>query len=430
MKKLLSKIFALSQTATAKNTYIVFLGNFVAAFLGMLSMVFITRRLGPSKFGAFSVSFSLLSLLANVGDLGLNFALVKEVSKSRAKNEPGRFEKIFWTVFWIKLAFCLFLGTIGILTNRYISISFLKSPASMFANKLVFIMLFPSVFYDLVRVGLQALKRFKESALIYILANVLKLLLIIILFLCWPNFSDYIWLYLLTPFLASLFFLKTINLKIKLIFSKIEFKRLFGFASWMAISVILAAIGENLNIFMVSAKLSSFETGIYAAAEKFTLPITIFTGALGTVLITRTSEFLELSHIKKFLKKVVLLQGLIFFLFLLALPFSFLLPYILGGQYSPSVVILQILLVGNFFRTAITLLNAIFYPLNKSIIFALDAFIQVVLLLILNNIFIPLFQAKGAAISLFFVNVVIFIFNYFFLFYQLRLHEKKAINLG
>ena len=198
----------------------------------------------------------------------------------------------------------------------------------------------------------------------------------------------------------------------------------------MAVSVIFAAIGENLNVFMVSSKLASFQTGIYSAAEKFILPFYLFAGALGTVLISRTSEFLELSHIKSFIKKVAVLQLVLLFLCLSILPFTFLLPFLLGQEYLPSVEILQILVVGSYFRLAITPLNSVFYPLGKSIIFALDSILQVTLLFFLNKIFLHQFQAKGAAFSLVITNIVIFITNYVFLYFILKKYEKKAGNLG
>lgn len=427
MKEKIREIINLGRTKTAKNTYIVFIGNSISAFLGMLAIIYLSRRLGPAGFGIFSIAFALSSLLTNLADFGLNFALVKEVSQSRARNETDRQDKIFSTVLVVKIFICFFISIIGLVGNRWLSINLLRSPEAIEFNKIVFIFLLFDVFYDLVRVYFQALKKFLESTLIYICANIIKLLLIIILYFLWPSFNYYILIYVLAPFLAVLFFASQI--KIKFAFHVKEFYKLTRFASWMAVSVVLSAIGENLNIFMVSAKLSSFETGIYSAAEKFILPITIFTGAIGAVLITRTSEFIELKHVKKFIKKIILLQGIIFFLFIFVFPLTNFLPLLLGKQYTSSVVILKILLIGYFFRTAISSLNSVFYPLNKSIIFAIDSFIQIVILLILNHFLIPLFQARGAAFSLVIVNIVIFITNYLFLFYWLRKYENKTLNL-
>ena len=107
-----------------------------------------------------------------------------------------------------------------------------------------------------------------------------------------------------------------------------------------------------------------------------------------------------------------------------------LLPFLLGKEYLSSVGVLQILFMAGFFQLAITPLNSVFYPLNKSVIFAIDSVIKVVLLFILNQKLILNFQAKGAALSLLIANMVIFIINYLFLYFVLKHNEKKAINLG
>ena len=117
-------------------------------------------------------------------------------------------------------------------------------------------------------------------------------------------------------------------------------------------------------------------------------------------------------------------------MFALAVPLANLLPFILGSEYQSSVGILQILIIAHYFTAAITPLNSVFYPLNKSIIFAIDSILKVPLLFGLNQLFINQWRAKGAALSLVFVNLTVFIVNYLFLFYQLRKHGQKNISLG
>lgn len=430
MRKEISKIINLAKTTTAKNTYLVFVGNSVAGFLGMIAMILVSRLLGPVAFGVFSVAFAFFTLLVKFGDLGLNFALVKDISQSRAKGQSEKIQRIFLTVFWLKVIIAFFIVAIGYFSSDIVSIKLFNSPMSVTSNRLVISLFFLDIFYDLVRVYFEANKRFLESTLIYIVANFLKLIFLVITFLFLPNFKELILIYILTPFIAGLLFFPKTKIKLKFAIYKSEFISLMRFSSWMAVSVIFAAIGENLNVFMVSSKLSSYETGIYSAAEKFILPFAIFAGALSTVLITRTSEFLELRHIKNFIKKVITLQFFLLILFTLIFPFAFVLPLLLGKEYQPSVIVLQVLIIANFFRMAITPLNSVFYPLNKSIIFALDSIIQVVFLFILNQKFILKYQAQGAALSLLITNIIIFVFNYLFLYFVLKRHEKKAVSLG
>jgi O-antigen/teichoic acid export membrane protein len=429
MKEKLIKLFNLSKTQTAKNTYIVFIGNGIAGFLGVFPMIFISRQLGPVGFGTFSVAFALFTLMTKLTDLGLNFSLVKNISQSRVRGEKSKIKRFFWSSFWFKICMSLFWGILGLIFARPISVKIFNSPGSLFYNQLVFILIFLFVFYDLLKVYFQAMKKFIKSSLMYVLSNLIKFLAVGFIYILSLNFNNFILIYILAPFLAGLYFFNKSDLKVRFKFYIREFKQLAGFASWMAVSVLFSALGENLNIFMVSARLNAFETGIYSAAEKFILPVLLFTAALATVLTSRASEFSELSHIKKFIKKIMLLQLIMFFIFLLAVPAANIVPFILGKDYITSIAVLQILIVANFFRSAITPLNSVFYPLNKPVIFVINSIMQFAGLFGLNQFLIPLYQAKGAALSLVIVNIAIFIFNYLFLFLQIkrkeRIHEYK-----
>jgi len=424
MRKIIDKLTRLAFTKTAKNTYLVFAGNSLAGFLGMILMVLVSRRLGPEKFGVFSVSFALLSLLAKFADLGFNFAMVKNISQARVHNNQKRIKKIFETVFTSKVFLSIIITVIGYFTVPFLSNQLFKSPQSLLPNKLLMIFFAFFVFYDLVKVYFQANKRFLESTLVYITANIFKLFLVLVALIIGLGLQWLIFIYVLAPFLSGLVFFGKTGQKIVLNFDKKEFKKLFKFSMWMGISVVLAALAENLNVFMISSKLSEYETGVYSAAEKFILPFSIFSGALATVLISRVSEFLELGQIKRFIKKVLFLQALFLIAMIGIIPFTPLITVLLGKAYGPSVQILQILIAAVYFQMAITPLNSVFYPLEKSEIFAIDSAIKVVLLFLLNRRLIGAYGAKGAAYSLLVVNVVIFAVNYLYLFFEIKNYEK------
>lgn len=430
MKEKLFKIFNLAKSTTAKNTYLVFAGNSLAGFFGMVAMILVSRSLGPEAFGVFSIAFALSTLLQRIGDLGLNFAMVKDISQSRARQQPEKIEKIFLTAFWIKVGIVLLLIIPAFIFRNTISIKLFNSWQSIQANNLVIGFFFLDIFYDHVRVYFEANKRFLESIMMYAIANALKIIFILATIIFFASFKQYIVIYLLAPFIVAILFFPRTKIHLRWAFFPKELKCLLKFSSWMAVSVLFAAIGENLNIFMVSSKLTPFETGIYSAADKFTMPFYIFAAAMGTVFISRTSEFIDINHIKSFVKKVIMLQIALLALCGLIFPLTVFLPVLLGSSYQPSVIILQILLIANYFRIAITPLNSVFYPLNKPIIFAVNSITQVVMLFVLNQRLITLFQGRGAAFSLLITNIVIFITNYIFLYFVLRHYEKKANNLG
>lgn len=430
MKEKVARILNLAKSATAKNTYLVFIGNSAAGFFGMVAMILVSRSLGPEAFGVFSIAFALSTLLQKIGDLGLNFAMVKDISQSRARKQPEKIEKIFLTAFWMKVGIVLLIIFPIFILRNFISIKLFNSWQSVQANSLVIGFFFLDIFYDHVRVYFEANKRFLESIMMYVIANALKIISILAAIIFFTSFKQYIVIYIFAPFVAAILFFPRTKINLRWAFFPGELKCLLKFSSWMAVSVLFAAIGENLNIFMVSSKLTPFETGIYSAAEKFIMPFYIFAAAMGTVFISRTSEFLDINHIKSFVKKVMMLQIALLLLCGLIFPLTVFLPVLLGTSYQPSVIILQILLIANYFRIAITPLNSVFYPLNKPVIFAINSITQVVILFVLNQRLITMFQGRGAAFSLLVTNIVIFITNYIFLYFILKKHEQRTVHLG
>jgi len=208
----LKKIISLAQTKTAKNTYLVFVGNSLAGFIGMVLMIILSRILGPSEFGVFSVSFAFFCLLAKFADLGFNFAMVKDISESRAKNEKEKIKRIFETVFCSKIVISLLIGVLGLFSVEFISKKLFNAPLATGSNRLIILLFLFFVFYDVLRVFFQANKRFLESVLMYISANLMKLILILIFLLFWPKFKNYILIYLIAPFVSALPFLPRILL--------------------------------------------------------------------------------------------------------------------------------------------------------------------------------------------------------------------------
>ena len=417
-----TKIIKLIQTKTAKDTFLVFGGNVVAGLIGMVLLIIISRKLGPADFGVFSIAFSLMIMMVKLGDFGLNFALVKDISQSRARRQEAKISKIVLTVFWAKAIICFFLVVTGVFLIPFISLKVFNSLNSLRPNRLVIIFFPLVVFYELIKIYFEANKKFFEGVLMYIITNFIKIIMISsCLFFNLLNPKVAITSYLLSPFLTGLIFLKETKIRLKFYFDKLIFKDLFKFSSWMFLSVIFSALGENLNVFMVSAKLSEFETGIYSAAEKFILPFYVLAASLATVLIPRASELLNLGQVKEFTKKIIFLQIGLLFMFIAIFPLANILPFLLGESFTPSVAILKILIIAS------SPLNSVFYPLNKPFIFAFNAFTQLSLQFLLNQKLIPSFYGRGAALSMLITNIIIFITNFLFLFFLLKSQKKVKI---
>jgi len=75
MKPLKSIFTSIFLSKTARNTFLVFTGNGVSAFLSFLFTVTLVRQLSISDFGYFSALLSLLLLVTDVSDIGIGSSL-------------------------------------------------------------------------------------------------------------------------------------------------------------------------------------------------------------------------------------------------------------------------------------------------------------------------------------------------------------------
>jgi stage V sporulation protein B len=109
------RIKDLATSATAKDTYLMYAGNLLSAFIGFLFILVIARNLSVDDFGVFSAANNLIIIIASLTDIGISSAVVKFVSEKMASNDDGGaynyikagFVLRFWTVLVISM--CIFL---------------------------------------------------------------------------------------------------------------------------------------------------------------------------------------------------------------------------------------------------------------------------------------------------------------------------------
>ena len=59
-------------TATAKDTFVLFVGNIGSAFWGFLFTLFVARSLSVYDFGIFSAALNLVVMLSSLADIGIS----------------------------------------------------------------------------------------------------------------------------------------------------------------------------------------------------------------------------------------------------------------------------------------------------------------------------------------------------------------------
>ncbi len=110
MRRYYERARALATSATAKDTYILFVGNLASAFLGFLFTLLIARALSVAEFGIFSAAANLIVIIVSVSDIGISSGLINFVASFWTKGKKNKANQ------YIKAAFIVRFLTVLVLS--------------------------------------------------------------------------------------------------------------------------------------------------------------------------------------------------------------------------------------------------------------------------------------------------------------------------
>jgi O-antigen/teichoic acid export membrane protein len=345
----------------ARNAAVQFLGQAVPLALGLLTIPFVVRGLGPERFGLLSLAWALIGYFT-MFDLGLGRAATKRVSEVLASGQESAVPPIVWSAVvaqaGLGVAGALLLGVLaGPLVDHV-----LKMPAALVDEARVGLyILAVSVPVFLV---MGSLRGVLEAAQRFDLINIVR-----------------------GPFLASYFIMPLVGVALRFDLRGIiallvlaagaalmayawqcarlfpalrsrprvhvgEFRALLRFGSWISVTAIVAPVLVQLDRFMIGAMLSVAAVGYYAAAYEMVTRLWIVPGSLSATLFpafaalksNRQDERLPLL-LRKAVRQLLLLLGPVV---AILIPFAHdVVRLMFGPEYAArSAVVLQILAVG------------------------------------------------------------------------------------
>ncbi len=83
MKRILSPVSVM----LAKNTMVQLVGRTATILIGIFPIAVLTRYLGPSQYGLYSVSLALAGILSTIADFGINLSFIKDTATEADKSE-------------------------------------------------------------------------------------------------------------------------------------------------------------------------------------------------------------------------------------------------------------------------------------------------------------------------------------------------------
>ncbi len=378
-----------------QSLYTVF-GNAVASGLSGIAMILISRKLGPSEFGEFSVGFSLILILISINSLGLNVVLLQHIP--RLKTILARNKLTSYTL-WLKLKAYLLISA-AVLAIGYLYVF------NIYPHRLITVIslvaLLGVLLYEHMLTNLQALHRFWMAVVINLIQSSTKLFIALALFFDnTKSAAVALALYSVGPFIPALiwrrFFPQDTTLILKSDFAT-EKKLTWSIMKHSALGLMVVGISDYVDVLFVRGYLSAYETGLFGGVSKIAMFVMLFAYSLGNVLYPRVARYQLKTDIKGYVGKALLISVLAVLGFIAFIPFAQLaIQLTVGPEYVSAWAVLVILMAAAFLTIAIVPLQALFYSFEAPWYFSATGFIQLVVVMIGNGFFVPMYGLEAAA---------------------------------
>lgn len=415
-----------------RQTMIIMAGSLIASGLSAVSMIIITRQLGPERFGEFAVGFAILLILVRLNDLGMTNVVQKFAAQEDREKAHATINRVFSYSTRVRLVGMLIIWLAGLLLARPLAelLNF-SQPAII---TMAFFLASATSWYEHVQAMLQALHRFAESAAVNVIQAVLKVLGAGILFLSASTLAIPIfgW-YVLAPALPLLAFRKWLPNWVQISLSgdyRQEKNRFASLARHSAIAFVAAGIIENIDVLFVQGQLSTYEAGLLGGVGRVALLFSILAYALASVLNPRVAKYKNKDDLMAYGRKAWLLVLLVVVGMLVYLPISrWVLLLTIGNQYLPGLEIMNILVASSLLTVAVVPFVAIFFSLEKPWYFSVSGLLQLSIILVGNGVFVPIYGLEAAAWTRLLARAVLFVFTLFLAMITLRqVHGNRAVS--
>ena len=422
--------FLIAKTDTFKQSALTFTATVINGILGMGFYILLARNLGPFTFGLFSLSITVLALVADIGNLGINTGIVNFVSKY-IKTDHQKSMKFLKLGLVSKIIIAIVLLIIGFLISPLISDGIFNKPELTVPLRLVFIGVGTTWLFSFTTSYYQASQKFVSWGLIQIFSNSLRLLLIVYLSVTSKlSLNLAIVSYIVAPLLG--FLLSFINISAKFIKEKINSqirKEFFNFNKWVAISSGIAAFSSRSDTFVLGRLAQPTGIGIYSAANQLVQVVPQLIGAIGTVVAPKYSSFVNDKEMITYFKKLQLMVFGIAIFILACTPIARIIIYsFFGLDYQNSFPIFIILIVAMLiFFISIPIHNAIIYYYSYPKLFSYLSVINLLVVFISALYLTANFGYQKTAYAILFGNAVNFVIPLIWFLRRTKLSFKKLL---
>lgn len=415
MRRIFDQALGLAKSRTAKDTYILFLGNLLAAFLGFVFTLIVARALSIEDFGVLSAATNLIVIISSLTDLGVSSGLVNFASFAYNRNNVEEAHKYAKASFIIKIVATVPILLFLVIFSGYVARNWIATN-DIGVTYWVAIISFIAVLWAFLPYILQAQKRFLASAAIDVSLALIKAIIPFVLtFYALLSVNTALASFAIGALVAGVLGFRATGLKF--LFSrpkKEHYLNLAKFSSWIGVNRIISSISGRLDIQMLAALAGAAATGVYSIPVKLSSFVIVLSSSFTSVLAPRFAAFGDAKKEKAYLVKALLaiipiVFGIIIWI-IIARPF---IVFLFGEKYIASVGVFQALAASMIpFVLCTPSVTAIIYSMKKTVYIGAFSFFQIVAIFVLNYIFIPIYGPYGPTIAFGVVYTVLMIYSW------------------
>jgi stage V sporulation protein B len=402
-------------SGTAKDTFVLFVGNLGSAFWGFLFTLVVARSLSVYDFGIFSAALNFVIILYSVADIGISSGSVNFVSEYTAKGDHNKANQYTKAAFIIRIIIVLMISAIVILFAPFISKTLLAThdPKIAIWSAIIPIFLFPDLFFPYI---LQAKKKFLQSTVIDNAFYIARLIFALVFYIVGGlTMSKAFWAFgagFVVEAILIFTYVKSDFLHSKP--TKTEYGNLLKFSGWIGVNRIVSSVSGRLDIQMLAALAGAVATGLYSIPSRLASFIIVLSGSFSSVLAPRLAAFGDKERERKYILKSLLAlipitAGIILWI-IIAKPFILIL---FGPKYIDSVPVFQALAAAQIpFLFTVPSVSAIIYSMKKTVFIGTFSFFQIAAIFILNVFLIPKYGVFGPTITFGVTNTILAIYTW------------------
>ncbi|MFA0832427.1 MAG: oligosaccharide flippase family protein [Methanobacterium formicicum] len=378
-----------------KNTIITFSTQLFVVLMSFIVSIFLSRTLGPTGLGTYSLVILVSTLLVNIGTLGIG------ISNTYFTGKDYDIVKITSNSIILSLLLGSLIATSFFILN-FIYPDILNNINANLVNIVIVILplTFLTNFFSSILLGKQKIKEFNFIMFIQYLFLLIFLLTFLLLINGSVFFAILAWsISSVISSITSIILIKNMT-EIKLSFDFALFKKSLNFGLKSYISNIIGFLLYRVDMFLVNAFLGITFVGYYSVSVMLVETLWYLPTSVGTVVLSQT---LKLSKKESNELTPIICRNTIFLTIILAVILLLFGKQIIiiffGNSFIPALLPLQILLLGAVAMSINKVLSNELIARGKPIIGAIAASIALSINLPLNLLLIPKFGISGAALS-------------------------------